>query len=320
MGFATLLLFVPFLSFVSSRPPPGHHHDKARTNILVTNDDGWATAQIRSEFDALEAAGFNLVLSCPADNRSGTGNSTATPAILAQPCEFNTCPAGAPATGFNATDPRLNYVNAFPRDATNFGINTLAPKFFKGKKPDLVVAGSNIGNNLGTTIQISGTDHAAMEAANLGVPAIAFSGATGSQVSYTALETDPTSAAIVATGIYNKLTVRLVETLLKTTEKKAEILPPRTVVNVNYPSTTNCSSAEHFKWVFTRTVPAPAGTVDVDICRNGGVLVDERTAFAVPGCWVTVSVFSSVTLDDVDAATQRAVVDVLKPLLRCQHD
>ena len=32
----------------------------AATNILVTNDDGWAVAQIRAEFNALAAAGHNV--------------------------------------------------------------------------------------------------------------------------------------------------------------------------------------------------------------------------------------------------------------------
>ena len=29
-------------------------------NIVLTNDDGWATAQIRAQNDALNAAGFNV--------------------------------------------------------------------------------------------------------------------------------------------------------------------------------------------------------------------------------------------------------------------
>lgn len=29
-------------------------------NIVLTNDDGWATAQIRAQDDALNAAGFNV--------------------------------------------------------------------------------------------------------------------------------------------------------------------------------------------------------------------------------------------------------------------
>lgn len=92
-------------------------------NVLVTNDDGWATAQIRAQFEALEAAGFNvrkysshclksltlyvlvqLVLSCPAINRSGTGSSTAPPTTLTAPCEFNTCATGSPPEGSDPED------------------------------------------------------------------------------------------------------------------------------------------------------------------------------------------------------------------------
>lgn len=29
-------------------------------NIVLTNDDGWAVAQIRAQNDALKAAGFNV--------------------------------------------------------------------------------------------------------------------------------------------------------------------------------------------------------------------------------------------------------------------
>ncbi|KAJ3559219.1 hypothetical protein NP233_g11319 [Leucocoprinus birnbaumii] len=106
MGLTTFFLLASFLIAASASPTyqPAHHGHSKKANILVTNDDGWAVAQIRSEFSALEAVGYNLVLSCPADNRSGTGNSTATPVPLAQPCEFDTCPTGSPATGFNASD------------------------------------------------------------------------------------------------------------------------------------------------------------------------------------------------------------------------
>jgi hypothetical protein len=159
-----------------------------------------------------------------------------------------------------------------------------------------------------------------MEAANLGVPALAFSGASGAQDSYTILETDPEDPAVITARIYNVLTVQLVETVLKDSKKRKDILPKGVVVNINYPSTTNCTDPDEFKWVFTRVLPATNGTKDVDICHNGGVLTDESTAFAVPGCWTTVSVFASATLDDVDAKTQEAVVDVLKPILTCQQD
>ena len=51
---------------------------------------------------------------------------------------------------------RINYVNAYPVDAARYGIQTLAPLFFGGR-PDLVLAGPNVGLNTGTTVNISGT-------------------------------------------------------------------------------------------------------------------------------------------------------------------
>lgn len=66
-----------------------------------------------------------------------------------------------------------------------YGIQTPAPKFFGGP-PDIAVAGFNVGANLGATVQVSGTVGAATEAAKEGIPAIAFSGSTGSQTGYTA--------------------------------------------------------------------------------------------------------------------------------------
>ncbi|KAJ3519908.1 hypothetical protein NM688_g9233 [Phlebia brevispora] len=86
-------------------------------NILLTNDDGWATAQIRAQNDALLGAGFHVVISAPAENESGTGSDSADPEPLTEPCEFDTCPTGSPAEGFNSSDPRINYVNSFPVDA-----------------------------------------------------------------------------------------------------------------------------------------------------------------------------------------------------------
>ncbi|KAI0726991.1 hypothetical protein C8Q72DRAFT_925719 [Fomitopsis betulina] len=61
-------------------------------NILLTNDDGWAVAQIRVQYQELTDAGFDVILLCPAENMSGTGSSTAAPTILAETCEYDTCP------------------------------------------------------------------------------------------------------------------------------------------------------------------------------------------------------------------------------------
>lgn len=42
-------------------------------NILLSNDDGWAELNIRAFYSALTSSGNSVVISAPADNKSGTG-------------------------------------------------------------------------------------------------------------------------------------------------------------------------------------------------------------------------------------------------------
>ncbi|KAH9476815.1 Acid phosphatase [Psilocybe cubensis] len=279
----------------------------AQKKVVLTNDDGWATAQIRAEYAALQAAGFNVILSAPAINKSGTGSSTTTPTTLTTACEFNTCPSGSPATGANSTDPRINYVNAFPVDAVRFGIQTLAPKFF-GSKPDFVISGSNIGTNLGS-IGGSGTVGAASEAALEGIPSIAFSGSSGSQVSYTTLS-DTTTTSTMAANIYTSLILKLTNQLLNNT---SPILPAGISLNVNFASISSCPSASSFKFVLTRLESSSA--TDVTTCGTNK-LTPESTAIK-EGCIATVSVFNASTKADVNSATQGVVLNKLQPILGC---
>jgi len=143
-------------------------------NIILSNDDGWAEINVRAFYETLTAAGESVVLSSPAENQSGTGklsvkwhtvynhaksnatkladflfsgSLTGTPSVLSEPCEFDSCPTGSPAIGFNASNPRLNYVNSYPATAMSYGIRTLAPQFFGGA-PDFAVSGPNtVGRN-----------------------------------------------------------------------------------------------------------------------------------------------------------------------------
>lgn len=43
------------------------------TNVVLSNDDGWAEINIRTFYNTLTAAGDSVVLSAPAENESGTG-------------------------------------------------------------------------------------------------------------------------------------------------------------------------------------------------------------------------------------------------------
>ena len=67
--------------------------------------------------------------------------------------------------------PRRFAVDGTPTDCVLLAVNQL----LKGKRPDLVLSGINLGGNMGEDMTYSGTIAAAMEATLLGIPAIAFS-------------------------------------------------------------------------------------------------------------------------------------------------
>lgn len=67
-------------------------------------------------------------------------------------------------------------VDGRPADCTKLAVTSLWPdRFGTGSTPDLVISGMNIGANVGINVIYSGTVAAALEAAFLGVPAIAVS-------------------------------------------------------------------------------------------------------------------------------------------------
>jgi hypothetical protein len=43
------------------------------SRIVLSNDDGWAESNVRSFYTALKGSRHEVVLSCPAENKSGTG-------------------------------------------------------------------------------------------------------------------------------------------------------------------------------------------------------------------------------------------------------
>ncbi|KAL6308842.1 sure-like protein [Sparassis latifolia] len=277
-------------------------------NIILTNDDGWATAQVRAQFSALTSTGFDVVLSAPAVNMSGTGSTSATPTPLSEPCEFDTCPTGSPAEGFNASDPRLNYVNAFPVDAARYGIQTLAPQFFGGP-PELVVSGPNIGSNLGVAVFFSGTLGAACEAAKEGIPSVAFSGTSGSQVSYTTLTSTPNATSTLAAETYSALTATFVQAL--TSSGISPLLPGGITLNVNYPSVDACPSPADYQWVLSRVFLNILAT-DVETCGSTTLPLESNVVAA--GCFASVSVVDASTKMDANLTMQAAVLQRLVSL------
>jgi len=128
--------------------------------ILLTNDDGIQSPGLWSAADALSDLGF-VHVTAPRDQFSGAGRSL-------------------PATSdgiIHAEQVRVRgklwdvyAVGGTPAQAVLHAVLEILPE-----KPDLVVSGINYGENLGTGITVSGTVGAALEAASMGIPAIAVS-------------------------------------------------------------------------------------------------------------------------------------------------
>jgi len=208
-------------------------------NILVTNDDGFETANVQALYEALVAAGHNVVLSAPYSGQSGTSGQIAflTPiGPTAEPSPGGTVPAGSPGVGPTTLGPQQFYVDGSPAAAVLYGIDVAAPAVW-GRFPDLVISGPNEGNNLGIITPHSGTVGATVTALNKRIPAMAVS-AEGD---------DEASAAIVAA-----LTVRLVDAV--TGKDGVTVKLPRGIgLNVNTPAIDPLtSSADDFRFEYTR--------------------------------------------------------------------
>lgn len=134
--------------------------DGKRPLILFTNDDGIESPGLWACVRAFAGVGELLVVA-PQQQQSGMGRSmpTFSKGILT-PYEV---PDGIPdcvAYGADGT----------PAQAVQHGVLELADR-----KPLLCVSGINYGENTGNGVTISGTVGAAIEAASLGIPALAVS-------------------------------------------------------------------------------------------------------------------------------------------------
>lgn len=141
-------------------------------NILLTNDDGCRAPGIEAMYQALTAAGHDVTLVGPLNDSSGI--SAASVVVPGQalavtelaPKKF----CVGPPEGYAAPAGKTSAIGT-PVDAVNVGLDVL----LKDHRPDLVVSGSNFGENVGPLTQMSGTLNAAVRAMFKGVPAVAVS-------------------------------------------------------------------------------------------------------------------------------------------------
>jgi 5'-nucleotidase len=152
--------------------------------ILLTNDDGIHAPGIAAMYEALadtcghfggplldrspgavtRAPRSVIVPIAPLTVQSATGHGVTFREPLMTRAERLSC--GVEGTA----------VDGRPADCVKLAISSLWPeKFGDGSAPDLLISGMNAGANVGINVIYSGTVAAALEAAFLGIPAIAVS-------------------------------------------------------------------------------------------------------------------------------------------------
>lgn len=223
----------------------------SKPHILLTNDDGIRSPGLWAAAEALAKIGY-VTVAAPLEQSSGVGRSqpyTSDGIIREETVVIHEQPWKVYAVG------------GTPAQAVQYGILEIM-----GQKPDLLVSGINYGENVASGITISGTVGAALEAASLGIPALAMS-----------LETDKahhlsysTDVDFSTAGFFTALFARLL------LEQK---LPPGVdLIKVDVPATATPQTA----WEWTRLsmqryyvpikpnraswdVPAPLGyEIDMD--------------------------------------------------------
>ena len=161
--------------------------------ILVTNDDGFRSDGIQALARALRKIG-DVTIVAPTIEASAIGHAL----TLRHPLRLESVAENVYA------------VDGTPTDCVNIAV----AQVFKAL-PDLVVSGINKGWNLGDDVTYSGTVAGALEAALLGVPAMAVS------LRQTRGDYDFSHAARAAAQLANAIRERP--------------LPPRTFLNINVP-------------------------------------------------------------------------------------
>ena len=142
------------------------------------------------------------------------------------------------------------------------------------------------------------------------MPAVAFSGVSTAQESYTALDVVPASATVAAAEAYTSLAVTFLDALFAQPAATPAYLPAGVLLNVNLPALGDTCSAARVQWVLTRAFPVLLGSPDVVTCSNGGRLPTEGDVVN-SGCYASVSVINATTKLDVSKSVQQDVLNRL---------
>jgi len=192
-----------------ARPSPPSPATAGRPlEILLTDDDGYSAPGIQAVRQALIAAGHHVTVVAPAADQSGVGTAI-------------TAKFGAQIKA-RQESPGVWSVGGTPADSVYFGLQVV----FAGREPDLVVSGSNFGQNTGALATHSGTVGAALTGLENGVPSIAVSTELDLKAGQEAtIKAFPATAKYLADLIAR----------LRRAGHGGRVLPSGVALNVNYP-------------------------------------------------------------------------------------
>ncbi len=164
--------------------------DASEPQILLTNDDGIESPGLWAAAEALSSLGY-VTVAAPREQSSGSGRSK--PQISDGAIRED----DMTVAGQNW---RVYAVGGSPAQSVQHAVLELMPR-----PPDLIVAGINYGENLTTSITVSGTVGAAMEGASMGIPALAVSLETEREFHLSYSRSIDFSAAAHFTALFGRL-------------------------------------------------------------------------------------------------------------------
>ncbi|KAK1753580.1 acid phosphatase [Echria macrotheca] len=229
-------------------------------NILMTNEDGFAAANIRELYKQLTGLGHNCYIVAPATDQSTDPSRTlfSTDSKLTTDSEWDILKAGAPAIGTDPQDDHIWYYNGTPAAQVLVALDYVLPNFAKFQVPDLVISGPNSGWTLGPFVYtLAGSIGATIAAMERGIPAISLSSGNTDSIPFTWVN----ASTKVGLDDPATITARLATSLIQAMVDKAKgspILPRGYGVSVNMPFITSYSSDKCTNPPFILTRMAPS--------------------------------------------------------------
>lgn len=165
-----------------------------KPQILLTNDDSISSPGLWAAAEALAPLGF-VHVAAPRVQQTSMGR--------AMPRESDG-KIEAQTMTVHGKEWQVYSVGGSPAQAFLHGLYEVM-----GQEPDLVVSGINYGENVGTGVTISGTIGAALEAATLGIPALAVSLETPMSHHYSLSSEVDFSTAAYFTGLFAERLLRI---------------------------------------------------------------------------------------------------------------